>query len=318
MNKNAADWRFRPRPRSYLWLLFLLYLICLGTHPSTYAQEAVSVETALARGFVEVQIEGTSYYYDRPVVNLYVTNKSETKLRIEVPHGLRLRADDPNLSDLIVVSDEIQTLQRKETDRLFELRIYSNDIGLSFSSPAARYQIVGVVDDVNVLHILEHASASENPLVGQVALWMYMADITDRETIKDLTGLNFSAGQWAQVDGLLESAGIQLPASVQATTIITGDVTPQVPETSIPVPTSSTYMVPEVTTTTPDEESTGRSPMPGIVVGLSVGFAGLALLIVAGIWVIGRRGFPLEWGELIGGAFGRQSQARKGSRSRKK
>ena len=285
---------------------------------STQAQETVVVEAALADGLIVIRIEGTSYYYDRPVVNLYVTNKSETKLRIEVPRGLRLRADDPNLSDLIVVYGKVQTLQRKETDRLFELWVYSNDVGRNFSSPAARYQVVGMVDDADVLHLLEHASANENPLLGQVALWMHTAGITDRETVKDLTGLNLSPEQWAQVYGLLEAAGIQLPAPAEATKTIIVDVTPEVTEAFTTVPTGSTHEAPETTTTTPGEEPTGPSPMPGIPTGMLVGFAGLALLIVAGIWVIGRRGFPVEWGELIGGSTGRQSQARKGSRSRKK
>jgi hypothetical protein len=263
------------------WLLCLWLLICLGTLQPVQAQETISIEVALTDGLVAVRIEGMSYYFDRPIVNLYATNQSDTKLKIKVPRGLLLRGDAPSLSGLIVVRDNVQTLQRDETDRLFELYVYSSDITRNFSSPTAHYQIVGMTDNEDWLRILDQASIYDNPLPGQVALWQYISGL-DMEAIKARMKLQLAPEQQEQVNRVLQAVGRSTP---------TLGVTPKATATPSPLATSSpkvalsptTAAASPLVTPTPDMTQTPTPSPDGLSSRVIIGSAILVVLIAGGI-----------------------------------
>jgi len=255
----------------------------------------------LADGLVAVRIEGTSYYFDRPLVNLYVTNEYGTKLTLKVPRGLLLRGDAPDLSDLIVVHDNVQTLQRGETDRLFELYVYSSDVTRNFSSPTAHYQIIGVTDDANWLRILDQASIYDNPLPGQVALWLYTSGM-DMDAIKAQTSLKLAPEQQEQVDGVLQAIGSPTP---------TLEVTPGATATSSPLVTPSPEVTPSPSTATssppitpspevtPSATPSSDGPMSRTVI--AIGAVVFIVLVVGGVLIA-----RWWWRRRPGGAIGEE------------
>lgn len=246
------------------WLLCLWLLTCLGALQPAQAQEAISLEAALADGLVAVRIEGTSYYFDRPIVNLYVTNQSGKKLRIKAPRGLLLHGDAPDLSDLIVVHDNVQTLQRDETDRLFELCVYSSDITRNFSSPTAHYQVVGMTDNANWLRILDQAFVYDNPLPGQVALWIYISGM-DMDAIKARTSLKLAPEQQEQVDRALQAIGSPTP-TLEVTPGATATPSPlATPSPEVALPPSTVTSLPPVTPS-PEVTLSPSTAMPASLV----------------------------------------------------
>lgn len=269
------------RQRIGSWLLCLWLLTCLSTLQPAQAQETISIEVALADGLVAVRIEGMSYYFDRPIVNLYATNQSSTKLKIKVPRGLLLRGDAPSLSDLIVVRDNVQTLQRDETDRLFELYVYSSDITRNFSSPTAHYQIAGMTDNEDWLRILDRASIYDNPLPGQVALWQYISGM-DMEAIKARMKLQLAPEQQEQVDRVLQAVGQSTPTlevAPKATATPSSLATPSPKVALSPTTAAASPLV----TPSPDMTQTPTPSPDGPRSRVVIGSAVLVVLVAGGI-----------------------------------
>lgn len=277
------------KPSFCLQFLCLGFLACLVAPAPGQAQEAVAIEEAEVSGLVSVHIEGISHYFDRPVVNMYVTNQSGQRLKIRVSQGMTLKADDPELSDLVVVRESVQTLQKDEVDRLFELHIYSTDARRNFSSPVAQYSISGAINDAEWLRLMEQATICEDPLIGQIALWMVTSGM-DMEAIQIAVGRKLSAVRQDQIHELLRAADVQIRPQVSPT----GQGTSQVTES----PTSgATDVEPDPTGTT--GHSSDSSLSTNLVIGIVIGFALLVVLAGGGVLIIGRKGFPVEWEDLF-------------------
>ena len=278
-----------PKPSFCLQILCLGFLACLVAPAPGQAQEVVAVEEALARGLVSVRIEGASHYFDRPVVTMYVTNQSGRRLTIRVSQGITLQADDPELSDLVVVRESVQTLQKDEVDRLFELHIYSTDASRNFSSPEAKYAISGAISDAEWLRLMEQATICEDPLIGQIALWMVTSGM-DMEAIQTAVGRRLSAERQDQVHELLRAADVQIRPPVASSE----PGTPQVTESPA---SGATDVAPDPTDSTKD--SPDSAPSTNLVIGIAIGLALLIVLLIGGVLIIGRKGFPVEWEDLF-------------------
>ena len=175
-------------------VLFLVLLITLTSGKSQINSKIYDLTTALEKGLVSCTFNGNdeSPHYYQPV-SLEIKNLTSTQLKIQIPNGLTLNSNSPDIQDVIITKEELLVIDGSKSlnHPLFAMCIQQSN---GASNGTETYQL-GIIAGGN-LAILTQEIEKRNAFntLGQYAVWT----ITDNSDIGSISGFDQAESQHFQ------------------------------------------------------------------------------------------------------------------------